>query len=378
MTFTVAEKLKFALLAEGLHITDEARAHIDAANDGRAITPADYASTTGVILSLPDDVWVNAPFAVHNPNFVTAPSFSLDLGADQLVVRGAMGGDEVEVFAQLWLPPEYHGGVNDHGEPYDSYAFTHGDRVRISPVEGCAMTCKFCDLPYEFKYRTKRIDGLVDSVRTALADPRQPAYHVLISGGVPKADDYRYLRDAYAAVISEFPQVDVDVMMVPIDDVLDVDELVSLGVSELSINIEVVNRELARTIMRRKFDQGLDHYLDVLERAAARLGPGRVRSMLMVGLEPMEDTIAGVEAIAQRGAVPVLSPFRPDQATPLRDHPPPDAAFLEETYVRARDAAAAHGVALGPSCIPCTHNTLTFAATGSGDADRFHGHPVLI
>ncbi len=51
---------------------------------------------------------------------------------------------------RVWLPPEYHGRCNEAGEPYNSYAFTHADRVRISPIEGCSMTCKFCDLPYEF------------------------------------------------------------------------------------------------------------------------------------------------------------------------------------------------------------------------------------
>ncbi len=55
--------------------------------------------------------------------------------------------------------------------------------------------------------------------------------------------------------------------------------------------------------MRHKYNQGLAFYLDYIEQAAAALGPGRVRSMLMVGLEPMEMTLAGVAAIAERGGV---------------------------------------------------------------------------
>lgn len=150
--------------------------------------------------------------------------YHLDLDGGSLVVRG--GG--LESRARFWLPPLYHGTFNAEGEAYNSYAFTHADRVRISPVEGCAMTCKFCDLPCEFRYPTGRVEGLLDAVRPAATDEVQPASHVLISGGTPRYADIGYVRDVYSST--------------------------------------------------------------------------------------------RVEAIAQCGAVPVLSPFRPDPSTPMRDH----------------------------------------------------------
>ena len=373
-TLTIAEKLKLRLLSDGLTISAPAQEYIDAGNGGRAMTPADYASTSGVILALDDDVWVNAPIAEHNPNFVDQTPFELCLESDHLLVRG----DGLESSAKFWLPPLYHGTLNEQGESYNSYAFTHADRVRISPIEGCAMTCKFCDLPYEFRYRSKRVAGLVDAVTRARSDEVQPAGHVLISGGTPRDADIGYVRDVYEATILGFPDMAVDIMMVPIDGLLNVAWLSRLGVNELSINIEIFNREIARKVMRRKHDQGLDHYLDFLESAGEVLGRARVRSMLMVGIEPIEDTLAGVTAIAERGAVPVLSPFRPDPATPMRDHTPPSSALLSEVYLRARDICVEHDVPLGPSCIPCSHNTLTFAADGNGDAHRYYGKPNLI
>jgi hypothetical protein len=240
------------------------------------------------------------------------------------------------------------------------------------------MTCKFCNLPYEFRYRTKRVEGLVDSVRRALADPVQPAHHVLISGGTPKSADVEYVREVYEAVITGFPDVPVDIMMVPRDDLMDPVWLDEIGVGELSVNLEIYNLELAGKLMRQKAKQGREHYLDYLEKAAGTLGSYRVRSMLMVGLEPVEDTLAGVDAIAARGAVPVLSPFRPDPKTPLRDLQPTGSDRLEEIYLRARDITMGHDVPLGPSCIPCSHNTVTLASSGSGTASRCFGEPVMI
>lgn len=373
-SFTSAERLKFEILSCGVDIQPKAMEFITAANGDRPLSPADYASTSGVILELEDDVWVNAPIATYNANFVDSPDFKLLLDGDELFVAGR----GLRSRAKFWLPPAYHGQVNADSVPYNSYAFTHADRVRISPIEGCALACKFCDLPYEFRYRTKNLDGLVESVRVALADLIQPAGHVLISGGAPRAPDFRYLQDAYEAVLTTFTDIPIDIMMVPMEGLLDVELLSKLGVNEFSINIEIFNRDIAKKIMRRKYDQGLDHYLDFLSHSADILGANRVRSMLLVGMEPMEDTLLGVRAIAERGCVPVLSPFRPDEATPLRGMDPPTAEFMMETYERAYQITSSLGVPLGPSCIPCGHNTLSFGSSNSGDAYRYYARPHMI
>lgn len=363
-----AELLKIELLDRGLTLSRRAVDYINERNRGRAMTSADYASTSGIILMLGDDVWVNAPVSVHNPNFVSHTPFELDCSGDALFVHGE-GFSEP---AKFWLQPAWHGQPNENGEAYNSYAFTHADRVRISPIEGCAITCKFCDLPYEFRYRTKRIEGLLDVARTARDDAVQPASHVLISGGTPRPADYGYVRDVYEAALTGL-DIPVDIMMVPVEGLLDVPRLGELGVDEFSINIEIYNREIARKVMRRKFDMGLDFYLDFIEKSSEILGAARVRSMFMVGIEPVDDTLAGVRAVAERGGVPVLSPFRPDPSTPMRDDPPPDAATLLDVYLRAREICHQHEVPLGPRCIPCSHNTLTFASQGSGDAHTYYG-----
>lgn len=371
---TAAEHLKFRLLSRGLLITADAQRYIDERNGDRPMTPADYASTSGIIINLDTDVWVNAPITLYNANFVQDTPFQLVATPDGLAVRG----EGLEAAARMWIPPAYHHERNSSGEPYTACAFTHADRVRISPIEGCSMVCKFCNLPYEFRYRTKRVEDLVEAVQRAISDPIQPAAHVLISGGTPHSRDVEYVRSVYEAVITGFPHLSVDVMMVPRDHLMDPIWLKGLGVNELSVNLEIYDLELGKRLMRQKAAQGRETYLEYLERATGVLGGGRVRSMLMVGLEPMASTLAGVEAIARTGAVPVLSPFRPDPKTPLKDMQPAHFEQLEELYLRARDIAAAHDVGLGPICIPCSHNTLTLAKSGHGDADRQFGQPCTI
>jgi hypothetical protein len=371
-TLSVAQRLKFQLLAEGIEISRLARKALREATSQSDLTPADYASTTGLILQLDDDVWVNAPINDHNPNFVSGSRFVLDHGADGFSVHGA----GLASAARFWPPPRYHGRSERFG-PLNNFVVTHGDRARLSPVRGCAMTCTFCNIPYDDPldvYGTKPIDALLEAARVAISDERQPAHHMLISGGTPKRPDFEFMRELYRRVLVEFPHTPVDIMMVPLPGLFDLPLLDKLGLNEISINIEVFSQSHAADIMRHKYNQGLDFYLDFIEQAAEALGPGRVRSMLMVGLEPMEMTLAGVAAIAERGGVPVLSPFRPDPATPLRDRKPSGAAELEQTYLRAVDVAASCGTMLGPDCPPCTHNTLSFVPPGS--PYRYH-RPVM-
>jgi hypothetical protein len=359
MSLTAPQRAKLSLLAEGAEVTVAARHWLLEAARGGGLTPADYASTSGLILELAGDVWVNVPISDNNPNFVgETPACQLDVEGDRLVVRE--GGEALP--ANFWPQPAYHGTTGPHG-PLNHFAFTHGDRARLSPIRSCAMTCLFCNLPYDdpiSTYELKPLEGIVNALGIALQDPIQPAHHVLVSGGTPKAKDAGFERDVYRTLLDAFPDIDIDVMMVPMAGMVDVEDLRAHGVHEVSLNIEIFSRERARALARQKYNQGLDLYLDAIERASEVLGPGRARSMLLVGLEPVEDTLAGVDAIARRGGTPVLSPFRPDPATPLRDWPPPSAAVLAEVYERGADIAASHGRDLGPGCPPCSHNTLAF------------------
>lgn len=354
---TQAQDLKFHLLASGMQISDRAADHLGDLNDGRPLTPADYASTSGLILRLDDDVWVNAPTARYNPNFVGASPFVLDLIDDTFVISG----EGLTSRARVWIPPAYHGRETASGRPFNHMVFSHGDRARLAPIGGCSMTCKFCNIPYEDRYWAKPLDLMIESVEAALNDPIQPAHHLLISGGTPHDRDIPYLRETYVQILDRFATIPIDIMMAPVGDLLDYENLSRHGLNEMSINIEIFNREIAATVMRQKYQQGLQHYLDEISRASQILGPSRVRSMLMVGLEPIEDTVAGARAIVEHGGTPVLSPFRPDPATPLSNMPPPDAETLRETYLRCLEVTDGQ---LGPDCPPCTHNTLTFVEPG--------------
>lgn len=394
---------KVHLITDGIVVDPSVETAIGGANN---LTLADYASTSGPSFAWKDEqgneVWANAPIAQYNPNLVKNPAAVMiyDKSTGNFKMRPIEGHPLDRLIKEEWqltklaLVPAYHGlffpedfstrqgvrrerldgvegerrlriaEISGDERRFTNYAITHTDRVRASPVQGCADDCHFCDLRAGgvLVYKKKPIERILTALEAALNDPVQPARHILISGGTPGKPDYEYENEVYAAVAERFGgRVDVDVMMVPKPGLLDPQRLKNCGVAGLSINMEIFDPDRAREVMPSKSRLGSQAYLDFIAQGVEVFGgQGKVRSLLLAGLESIDSTLAGIEALAQRGCDPVISPFRPDPATPLKNHPAPTSEFLIELYRRAEDIVSRYGVNLGPRCIPCMHNTITF------------------
>ena len=344
-------RMKLEIMARGIVVGRQAR-DVLAAVSPAGLTDADYPTTSGLTLVLPGDVYVNAPV---DEWYCDHPAAELVWSPDASSFLLTAGSDDVEVRA---LPlPEYIAT----GDPDFDSVRSHGDRVRVSPISGCSCNCAFCDLNL-VEYRRHDVATMVRAVRAALHDAYLPGRHVLISGGTPRPSDVGWLDSAYAALIESSP-VPVDVMLMPRATTDVIDMLVAAGVCGLSINLELYGSAAATRYCRQKASVGLDGYAAAIRRAVELTGgSGRVRSLLLVGLEESTGTLAGVEFIASLGADPVLSPFRPAPGTATAHLRPPSADVMEGLYASAEKIVERYGVALGPRCVPCQHNTLAFPA----------------
>jgi hypothetical protein len=167
------------------------------------------------------------------------------------------------------------------------------------------------------------------------------------------------------------PDFGVDIMMSPRESGPEfVETMVEAGVEGFSLNIEVFSADAALKYLPLKHKASRAHLERTIRRAVELLGSnsGRVRSLIIPGLEEPEQTLEGVDWLASLGCDPVLSPFRPAGGTPLADAQPVSAPVLTEVLAEARRRVIRHGVALGPRCVPCQHNTLTFPWDVNGGA----------
>ncbi len=364
-SFTPTQELKMNIFSQGIRPTDKARASIQG-SEGR-LTTGDYVSTDGVILKVDGLTTINAPFPDNNPFAKNTPNV-LDVVEGKLWI---ISGDGKHIEVEHVPIPAYLDKNNPQGTRYGDMIVTHTDRARMSPIQGCALDCQFCNIPAEFKYRKMAVQELVDSVKVAIEDSVNPAQHLLISGGTPGPRDFNYLNDVYEAVAKTYPGLEIDIMMTPSHsrdgrELLDPRRLKDLGIHALSVNLELNDdNELAQAIMRGKANIGRDTYLRFLERAVEIFGVGNVRSILMVGIEPIEETLIAVEELAKRGICPELSPFRPDPATPLKDMLPPSVEDQKRIYLATQETISRYksqypGLNDGLQCIDCMHNVLVF------------------
>ncbi len=65
---------------------------------------------------------------------------------------------------------------------------------------------------------------------------------------------------------------------------------------------------------------------------ARRTAPAAIHVCRDADVEPAESTVRGIDALAEMGVLPVLSPFRPLATTTLRHHPVPSIEEVVPIY----------------------------------------------
>jgi hypothetical protein len=356
------QNLKLNVLANGIQVDPLAEEAWREEFEG-PMSLNEYASTSGICMKVEDGgsgVWLNAPYTQE---FTQSALWQLQYDGG-FVLQQADQQFRVGVIPV----PAFHSKTYIDGQgiaqPYTNLGVTHTDRIRISPLGGCGMVCKFCNIPYEAKYQKKPNDELLEVIKLAENDPQAPARHVLISGGTPRRTDEPWIDDVYEFIASQSP-IPVDVMMPARHDMQYPSWLREKGVNSLSVNMEISDPERALQITPSKARRlGREHYLSYLERAVDDLGVGAVQSLMVFGssVEPIDSTLEGVQDLAERGVIPVLSPFRPDARTPMEQLPPASEEEMKEVYERSLEICdrAGTGVKPGPKCVPCHHNTVAF------------------
>ncbi len=351
---TDPQSLKISLLCRGISVSPAA----EAALTGDGTTPMsvhEYPTTGGLTLVLEDDTYVNAPF---DEPIKQAPEATL-LFAQQEQPPFRVLFSRQEFPARVLPLPGFLSARDSRGRPVTEAVFSHADRARLSPIGGCHNNCDFCDSPLR-NYELRPAEQLVEALSIAAMDTALPVHHVVISGGTARQSDYGYFGEVCQSILRN-ARMPVDVMMSAQLGTDLIDQLCSWGAYGFSINMELYDEEVARRIAPQKRGSGLQEFRASVERAVQNTGgSGRVRSLLLVGLEPEEQTLKGVEFLAELGCDPVLSPFRPAPGTPLASQPGPSYELLESVYLRSLDIVDRYGVKLGPRCIPCMHNTLNF------------------
>jgi len=346
-------RLKIALLNQGVRILSEAETEILACG---GYNESVFNSLDLIIF---DDIRINAPV---NINLSSLSPFSLGYRENTFKLFYYR-----KTICDVSL--EFSKSIKNlktlNGASYKSIAFISGDRLRIKPESQCyfkqhGIGCMFCPGNGTGNASSCHIYTL-DDIREVIdyCIDHEQFRHILIGGGSadPSSDDNRIIP--VIRYIRSKTDKPIYLMSLPPNDIDYIDKYVEAGADEFAFNIELFDRKLALEYMPGKGKISLTEYISKLERAAQLTKhPGDARTMLMAGLEHVENTLSAVKCLVSKGIQPMISIFRPAPNCRLSHIIQPSNEEIYALFMEARRICAEYGLALGPSCPSCQNNTL--------------------
>ncbi len=349
--------LKFALMNQGIHFSDEAQQQIVCFQEGV------YSSLD---IYITDKFIVNAP--THIPFHSLSP-FKIDYNADGLVLYY---GEQLISKIHICKKKKYCSQNTKKGISFQRISFIATDRLRIHHAPNCLFQtqrkgCRFCDVPGDSSpFDESDIKEVID-----WHIQNDDFRHILI-GGASGNYPYEYVMISNIVKhIKKQSDKSIYIMTLPPIDPSVLIHYYELGVDEIAFNIEVFNRKYARNCMPGKGEIPLETYQNALLYAVQLWGKtGKVRSILIYGLEDDTSFFKGIEWLASNGIQPIISPFRALGETVYANTIPPTTEKLIQIFDKASTICKKYNLELGPSCIYCQNNTLSFDSCIVLDSDN--------
>ena len=273
---------------------------------------------------------------------------------------------------------------------YSEIAYLSTDRLRVHVTNACLYKlagkgCEFCNISVEENevpigsedVRTVVEKYMADRSEDMKAGKEVYLRHFLIGGQSLDNCDEQLITTA--KVLGDY-HMPIYAMTLPLRQET-VEELVRRGVYEYAYNIEIFNERCRKKYMPGKSKITVEEYLSALDMTKRMLNKALgsaqnkvVRSMVIVGLEPYNDMLEGIDKLINIHVEPMLSVFRPLPGTSLEYlNAPPIEMVYDLFYVVSKKLFLRSGIRigedgkkaprrfrkLGPECPCCQNNTVS-------------------
>lgn len=346
--------IKIALLNHGVTLTPAA---FDNAQKLGTIRKAVFDAIDIVIFG---SLYVNVPF---NCKFCTFSPFTIDVANEKFVLLyngGYLSDVKISFVPETLLNKKTISGI-----PLENMLNLANDRIRINPAPVCIfkkqnIACSFCNLPTQnFSYDIEDIKEAIDYCLKNVS-----FNHFLIGGGTYSTQGGWNIIIEIASYIRSKSNKKIYLMSIPPQTTEILKTLYDAGITEVAFNMEIFDRTRALQIMPGKGKIAETTYLSAFNEAVKLWGnTGNVRSLLIYGFDPWDNFIKGIEFLCEKGIEPIISVFRPLKGTPLENLNPPPTVELFTLYKRCQNIVNKYSLILGPDCIECQNNTLSYTET---------------
>ncbi len=255
--------------------------------------------------------------------------------------------------------PRWYERLTRDGAPMSTVVSAHCDTSLYTAIyqAGCDywqgdQMCAFCAMKIDQKAKWRSVETIIEVAKVALEENHLA--EISFGGGTRLAEDKsaRHKADAIEAFKKEV-DMKVCVEMAAPDTDGWLDRLKDAGLDSILLNLELWGEEARRRIMPGKSAISRERYLAALAYATKILGPNQASSQIIVGIEPLADTLHAVRAVADAGAIPMPVVFRPLPGTSLADHPPPSVDDVLVAFEATHEAVRAAGLVSGAARSGC-------------------------
>ena len=347
------EKLetKISLLNQGIIISKKAKKQIE--NLGKIRN----AVFSAVDITIYESLHVNCPQKLKFNDFTP---WAIDVNNKGILTLFYYGNEISDV--KLDIEDLYCNNIIQSNVKFSDVCFWATDRLRVHHNLSCCMKnqglgCKFCEVPASSHCIS--IEDILYVVDFYL-EKANTFRHFLIGGGSePREIEYKNIL-RIVKHIREKSTKDIYVMSLPPKDMDVLKMYYESGVTEIGFNIEIFDQDVAANYMPGKGAISRQEYFTALKEAVRYWGnTGKVRSLMIVGLESEESLLHGIRELCQIGVMPILSVFRPIPGTETENIVPPSNHFLKNIYKKAAMICEEFSLHLGPECSFCQNNTLS-------------------
>lgn len=259
-----------------------------------------------VELALPGELVARVP--VHDARSPSA--YVLSTRDGHLIVRRADGPAQYDV--RLNPPPRFYARHTKLGTPMRAIAAVHGSHIVVSPEATCALSsegtpCASCaGRPYQGSAPPPAIEDVVEVIRAAFEEGAAEFVYFIAPYSEGADRGLALLEPYIKATKRHFDTLVAAHLHPPVADEW-IDHAYAIGLDAISFSVEIFDPDLLEQHCPGRVQHiGRERYYAALEHAAAVFPNGTVWSDLVIGLEPEESTMRGIDRLASIGVLPVL------------------------------------------------------------------------
>lgn len=249
---------------------------------------------------------------------------------------------------------------------FSDYFVLEGKKYLHLAYKRCSFSkhdkCKFCSTERLTSNGDRDVNEICSALKNTL-DKIPDNIHFCLGGGTyfPLEKNVAFFKIIIECIRKIKPNVPIWVEMLP-PTLEQIDQLIDSGATAFGFNIEIWDDDLRQIICPGKSRISKEYYIEACKHTIKRLGPNKVGSCVIVGLDSYKSIEIAINELIANGIEPCVLPFKSYNKTNLGAYSVPISYmrdFYELSYYAAK-ASKENGVIFNDNhgCLKCSCCTI--------------------